>query len=177
MPVDFERVYSLFDDVTPLAIDCGQICKAACCRGGPEKGMLLFPGEQAFLSGRWPDTAFHKTRQGDVLFVCGGSCDRCDRPLSCRIFPLFPFYGRDGRIRAGRDPRAFPLCPLARFPRQIPLRRDFVRRVRRAGRLLAADSACRRFLQEQTLKLEEFVRLLPESGGRSPIQRRKVEVK
>lgn len=177
MAVDFTLCYVWLQELTPLSADCGDVCGGACCRDTEEnKGMLLFPGEREFLAGRWPEMVFRKTATGDELLICDGACDRRMRPLSCRIFPLFPMLGADGRVRAELDPRAFSLCPLARWSQRIRLRRDFVRSVRRVGRLLATDEACRRFLQEQTRELEEWNQLLFDSEGRSPIQRRKVEL-
>lgn len=175
MSVDFALCYALLGERTPLPADCGTVCDGACCRDtGEQTGMRLFPGEWEFLSPHWPETAFRKTADGGWLLVCDGVCDRLHRPLACRIFPLFPLLGEDGRVRAALDPRAYRLCPLARLSQRVRLQRDFVRTVRRVGRLLAADEACRHFLQEQTRELEEWNQLLPDSDGRSPIQRRKV---
>ena len=177
MPGDFERCYALLQELTPLAADCGAVCGGACCRDtGEDNGMLLFPGEREFLAAAWPDAAFRQTAGGGWLLTCDGACDRRMRPLSCRIFPLFPMLGADGRIRAELDPRAFRVCPLVQWAQRVCLQRDFVRTVRRVGRLLAADEACRLFLQEQTHELEAWGRLLPDPAGRKPIQRRKVEV-
>ena len=45
----YRELYALFDDVTPLSVDCGQLCGGVCCRGGGEPaGMRLFPGEEKF---------------------------------------------------------------------------------------------------------------------------------
>lgn len=136
--------------------------------------MLLFPGERELLAGHFPETAFHPTEDGGWLLVCDGGCNRRYRPLSCRIFPLFPVLEQDGRVRVAIDPRAPRVCPLARFSERVIFRREFVRTVRRVGRLLAADDACRRFLQEQTIQLQEWGRLLP-GGLRRPSSRRKAE--
>ena len=177
MPVDFAACYALLQEVTPLPADCGEVCGAACCRDtGEDNGMLLFPGEREYLDARFPERSFQKTDSGDWLLVCDGRCRRDVRPLACRMFPLFPLLRADGRIQAAVDPRAFHVCPLVQMAARIRWQRDFVRTVRRVGRLLAADDACRAFLQEQTKQLEEWERLLPLWSGRSPIQRRKVEI-
>lgn len=135
--------------------------------------MRLFPGEREHLAVHWPESCFRPTRDGGILFVCDGRCDRRFRPLACRIFPLFPYCETTGRIKAGYDPRARRLCPLAKLAGRTRLERSFVRTVRRAGRLLAADEECRRFLRELSEQLEEWNRLLP--ACRTPIQRRQVE--
>ena len=42
------QLYKLFDDVTPVPVDCGQLCDKACCKGD-DSGMFLFPGEKEVL--------------------------------------------------------------------------------------------------------------------------------
>lgn len=176
MPADWALCYALLQDRTPLAADCGTVCEGRCCRDtGPDSGMLLFPGEREFLQGRFPETAFAPTAAGGWLLTCSGRCDRRTRPLACRIFPLFPMLGEDGRIRVRLDPRAFRVCPLAKLNERVRLQPAFVRAVRQTGRILAADDACRTFLQEQTHELEQWQRLLGQPGTRTPIQRRKAE--
>lgn len=142
------------EDITPLTFDCGLLCGSRCCKGGKDAGMRLFPGET-------PDGSFtvQKTPDGGRLLLCGGHCDRKVRPLSCRIFPLFPYLGEDGRIRAGFDPRAFAVCPLVRtrFTPSLP----FIRQVRRIGRRLAADPDGRRFLAGQTAELRLLGDMIP----------------
>ena len=39
------QLYKLFDDITPVPVDCGQLCDKACCKGD-DSGMFLFPGEK-----------------------------------------------------------------------------------------------------------------------------------
>lgn len=178
MTADLGLCYTLLQDVTPLRVDCGQVCGGVCCRDtGDDNGMLLFPGEREFLTRHFPASAFHPTANGGWLLVCDGRCDRRYRPLSCRIFPLFPLLEQEGRVRCVIDPRAWRVCPLARVAEEVCFDKAFVRRVRRVGRLLAADDACRRFLQEQTLQLQEWGRLLPGGGLQRPSPRRKAERK
>ncbi|MGI6265113.1 MAG: hypothetical protein ACOYJY_06590 [Acutalibacteraceae bacterium] len=173
MPADFERIYALLEEITPLPVDCGRVCGGACCKGGDEiRGMRLFPGEGNWLAERFPAGAFIPTADGPLL-VCSGECDRHWRPVACRIFPLFPLLGEDGRIRVRTDPRAAAICPLARVEDRVRLRREFVRTVRQTGRLLTADPACRTFLREQSQQLEEWGRLTFGRDERTPIQRRK----
>lgn len=176
MPADFTLCYALLQDVTPLPADCGEVCGGICCRDtGEDNGMLLFPGEREYIQGRFAETAFAETTAGGWLLTCNGSCDRRYRPLACRIFPLFPMLSEDGRVRVRLDPRAFRVCPLAKLNERVRLQPAFVRAVRQVGRILAADDACRLFLQEQTHELEQWQRLLGQTGVRTPIQRRKVE--
>lgn len=108
------------------------------------------------------------------LAVCSGRCRREQRPLGCRLFPLFPYLTKEGRIRAVYDPRAYRICPLVRQAAHVPLRRDFVRLVRRAGRILASDEACRAFLDAQSREIDEVGRFLRLESVRPPICRRAI---
>ena len=107
------------------------------------------------------------------LLLCSGRCAREDRPLACRLFPLFPYLGEDSRIRAVYDPRAYRVCPLVRLREQVPLDREFVRAVRRAGRILAADEMLRADLCRQAREIDEFNGFLRLDAGRPPIARRR----
>ena len=110
---------------TPIPADCGLLCKKACCAvradiSGDELGMLLFPGEEKLFEND-PYVKIEKiTLNGNPVWfaVCGGVCDRKNRPLACRIFPLLPYIPRSGRRKPSPqfcvigDPRAEFLCPL-----------------------------------------------------------------
>ena len=135
-------------DATPLKADCGLVCGHACCQ--PDEtgrgGMLLFPGEEQLYEGKQgfavvPDASLGISA---LLLICEGQCDRNDRPLSCRIFPLLPRL-RDGRVRVVRDRRGFEVCPL--LPSGLSaFDPGFIMAVRTAGEVLYAVEAHRRFL-------------------------------
>ena len=167
-----ERAYALLEDVTPLTTDCGAVCDGRCCRESADsEGMLLFPGEEVLLA----DAGYTiRPAEGGYLLTCDGTCDRSKRPLACRMFPLFPILTEEGRIRAVYDPRGYRMCPLVRECAHVPLDRDFVRTVRRAGRILAADPACAAFLRMQTTEIDDLNRLLGLEEERPPIARRKL---
>nr|HML49564.1 hypothetical protein [Clostridia bacterium] len=86
---------------TPLKSDCGRLCNAACCQADEEGrgGMLLFPGEERFYD---PLPGWARLEPMDFggrpsrLLVCEGRCERSQRPLACRIFPLTPVLRADG---------------------------------------------------------------------------------
>ena len=78
-----------------------------------------------------------KTAQGDLL-LCSGVCDRDERPLSCRLFPLLPVIGDDGKVRVITDLRAKAVCPLARQGKSA-MDPAFADAVREAGEILAAE--------------------------------------
>ncbi len=152
----YSRAFSILGDLTPLKTDCGKLCGAACCKGDEKTGMRLFPNEE---------TPFNVIDgEGVRLCVCGGSCDRQSRPLSCRIFPLFPVILPNGRISAEIDARALRLCPLAENARMVKFDKEFITAVRRVGRLLYRDPECRRFLEVTTAEINQYGKLL----GKAP---------
>lgn len=114
-PIAFwSEVHKRLDTATPLGTDCGLLCGAQCCKGGPEDGMLLFPGEESLYA---PDTlpagwTLLPSSLNVSLLVCSGTCARERRPLSCRIFPLLPRVDVRGRIHPEVDLRAARVCPL-----------------------------------------------------------------
>ena len=149
--------------ITPLKRDCGRVCGARCCRSceGEETGMLLFPGEEALYRGKekWRilDSANGK------MVICDGVCDRDERPLACRMFPLLPVI-REGRVRAVTDLRARAVCPLARQGKQA-MDPAFADAVREAGEILAADGRQRRMLETLTSEQDELRQLREKLGG------------
>ena len=162
----------LLEGVTPLHTDCGGVCDGRCCRPTEQaSGMRLFPDEEE--TARADGFTVTATDDGGRLMECDGTCERDARPLACRLFPLFPYVGEDGRVRAVYDPRAWHCCPLVRESAHVPLRRDFVRRVRRAGRILMRDPACAAFLRRQSREIDLLWRLLPLNEERPPIARRR----
>lgn len=167
-----EQAYALLEDVTPLTTDCGAVCDGRCCRESADsEGMLLFPGEEALLA----DTDFTiRPADGGLLLTCNGTCDRTKRPLACRMFPLFPILTEEGRVKAVYDPRGWRMCPLVRECAHVPLDRDFVRAVRRAGRILTTDPACAAFLRLQSEEIADLNRLLNLEEERPPIARRRM---
>jgi hypothetical protein len=98
--------YSALGRYTPLDFDCGTLCDGFCCKGGDKLGMLLFPGEETLID---PEIKV-VTDNGRSFAVCDGSCERSKRPLSCRIYPLFPVIECEDRIKTIIDIRAD--CPL-----------------------------------------------------------------
>ena len=146
------------NQLTPLKKDCGRICGARCCRPleGEETGMLLFPGEAEAYAGK-PGWEVRGTARGDLL-LCPGTCDRAERPLSCRLFPLLPQIGDDGEIRVATDERARAVCPLARQGRSA-MDPAFIEAVREAGEILAQSDEQAVFLDmlaEEQTELKEM---------------------
>lgn len=149
-----EEARRLTEDITPLRDDCGRLCAGKCCISmeGEETGMLLFPGEEAYYAGR-AEYSVKKTEAG-LLLICSGRCERAERPLSCRIFPLLPVIRADG-VKVAMDARAGGVCPLADQGTSA-LRQDFVEAVRACGTVLMEDEEQRAFLQRLTIMHDEL---------------------
>ena len=141
------RACGIIGALTPMASDCGALCGAACC-GTDEDGqggVHLFPGEAALLR----DAEWGRTVPATLapMLVCEGPCDRERRPLGCRIFPLTPVRGRDGRWTVRMDARARVMCPLSRSGLK-GLDPAFVRAVRDALRAVSEDPEGDAFLEK-----------------------------
>ena len=159
------QIYRLFDRSTPLKIDCGKLCNSACC-SGDESGMYLFPGEDnvyRLLNCRWAtieDSDFTYEYSGKEkkvpLLVCDGKCDRYERPLACRIFPLTPYLEKDGSLQIIMDPRAKSVCPISRELEEDELDENFVRRVKKAFLPLMKNAEFRAFMKAYSEYLDEF---------------------
>ncbi len=145
-----KNCYDILENVTPLRRDCGAICGGACCRGDENTGMVLFPGEENLI-----DESIKIIETNGIKYaVCGGTCDRSKRPLSCRIFPAFPYMYREGervRVKAVSDMRA-AVCPLG-FDE---LDKRFLKAVRRIGRFLACDGELAEFMLELSAEQDEL---------------------
>jgi hypothetical protein len=158
------QLYRLFDSVTPIDADCGACCKKACCKG--DGGMYLFPGEKRVYDLLKPDwvtvekSDFSYTSKGKEYIVpialCNGQCDRYQRPLACRIFPLTPYIETDGTLSIITDPRAKPVCPLSDGLLVNDYNRLFVKNIKKAFALLSQNAQVRAFLKAYSSYLDEF---------------------
>ena len=150
---------TLLNDLTPMLADCGLLCGAACCQPDEDGqgGVYLFPGEEELLRGcawgRVESTSFAP------MLTCDDPCDRERRPLACRIFPLTPVRGRNGRWTVRMDARARAMCPLARSG-VGGLDPNFVRAARDALRLIALEPEGDAFLDRWAALEEEYRRPL-----------------
>lgn len=152
------------NSVTPLKTDCGRVCGARCCAPleGETTGMLLFPGEAEAYAGRagW---IIRDVPQGQLV-ICSDACEREERPLACRMFPLLPLLREDGTVRAVTDQRARAVCPLARQGKSA-MDPAFIEAVRAAGETLAKDGEQAAFLRELAKEQEELKELRRMLGG------------
>lgn len=156
MKTKYNRLYrkakKIMEDKTPLKKDCGLVCGKACCKGDNETGMLLFPNESTTLNVIEKD--------GVRLCVCNGSCNRDERPISCMIFPFFPYLTKEGRIKVIPDIRGSEICPIVRNFAETKLDRRFLRRVKKVGRLLCEDDECRSFIDGISRDFDVYFSLL-----------------
>ncbi len=151
--------YALFRNVTPLHSDCGKICNGKCCKGNDKTGMLLFPGEESLID---KDIAVLNTGDGFSIAVCTGMCNRHYRPLSCRIYPLFPVIkNENGKefIEVELDPRAD--CPLCSG--EYEFTPEFLKAVKRVGKYLLLNeetAQCYRKISAETDEINNLKELL-----------------
>ena len=140
----------LLESLTPLKTDCGRLCQGACCQGDEATGMLLFPGEEALYEGcafaRVVPTDFSLGGTPAQLLVCDGRCDRKNRPLACRLFPLFLKFREDQTPVLRMDARARAVCPLTDYGMKA-LDPEFKQAARRAYDLLLEDKVCAAYLR------------------------------
>lgn len=161
------QIYRLFDKITPIKSDCGKLCNARCC-DGDDGGMYLFPGEEKVIKLLNPDWAslekseftynFNGKKKSVPILFCNGDCDRFQRPLACRIFPLTPYIGKDEKLEVIIDPRARGICPLAKTLEIEEFDAKFLKNVKKTFVLLSKNSEIKEFLMEYSRYLEEFMK-------------------
>ena len=152
----YKRLYAemnrIIGNKTPLKKDCGLLCGGKCCKGDSETGMLLFPFEESVLNVTEKD--------GLRLAVCEGRCKRYERPLSCKIFPFFPYVTSEGKIKVIPDVRGIGVCPLVSRFSETSFDRGFLFRVKKVGRLLYTDKECRKFLEDTSREIDLILSLM-----------------
>lgn len=155
----YTEVYRLLESRTPVMFDCGSLCSSSCCQNNG-LGMLLFPYEEIFMASLNNDFII-KDSNIDIegykvkLLYCSGTCERSVRPVSCRIFPLFPFAYEDERISVEFDPRASRTCPLLLTDVDgIYMSGLFRLMVHKAAVLLSKDPMIMKFMVHLTKELE-----------------------
>ena len=117
----------LLKDLTPLKTDCGRLCQGACFA-------------------RVVPTGFSLGGTPAQLLVCDGRCDRKNRPLACRLFPLFLKFREDQTPVLRMDARARAVCPLTDYGMKA-LDPEFKQAARRAYDLLLEDKVCAAYLR------------------------------
>ncbi len=146
----------LLRDVTPLRRDCGGLCGAACCVPDEDGqgGMLLLTGEEQLypaLPEGFSILPDHSILPNGRLFICDGLCERDDRPLSCRVFPLM--FTSSGKARLDR--RAWAMCPLMDSG-VAGLSREFVAAVQKANEILLSVPEHRAWMEAVERYIEQL---------------------
>lgn len=152
------RAYEAIGDATPMTTDCGALCAAACCStdADGQGGVCLLPGEE--IASAWGEIQ-HDAQMDAPMLMCSGMCQRAARPFLCRIFPLCPVIGKNGKWTVRMDARARAVCPLAASGLS-GLNPDFVRGCARAVQILAEDAQGEAFLARWSAIEAEFRRPL-----------------
>ena len=160
----YAHCYKLLENKTPLSIDCGKLCNAACCEDGEleEAGMYLFPFEDMMYSKmpKWLriDESYFSYGEDDYcasIAICKGKCNRTMRPLACRIFPLSPYLTTDGELRIVVDPRAKAVCPLAKCYKLTDFEPGFVKRVEYIFKVLIEEKHVYNFVEALSELMDE----------------------
>lgn len=159
----YRSVYRSLSRHTPLEYDCGRLCRARCCKGSDNDGMLLFPGEQSILGSagflRIDDVEFGRkgSKMPAQFAVCSGKCIRALRPLACRIFPLAPKID-GGKLSLRYDPRAFPVCPLVYDRKSFAIEKSFADKVSESLNILYSVDEIQPFINTLSGVLDEYER-------------------
>ena len=159
-----KTAYGFLKYSTPLRLDCGKLCSQSCCNE-EEKGMLLFPGEENLFKND-DDFVIHKDEKGRNVLFCDGFCDRQKRPISCRIYPLFPYtYEENGEVflKVIYDIRGINSCEIVN--KHLKVKRRFISDVRKAGKVLLEDEKCRDFLLDISREIDDIIKLNEKFGG------------
>ena len=161
------QLYKLFDTLTPTLADCGLLCNSACCQGD-DSGMYLFPGElevYKLLNPSWSRIeksdfaySYNNVVHHLPIIFCNGDCDRYQRPLACRIFPLTPILDESGKLEVITDPRAKSICPLSKAFLISDYDEKFVRAVKNSFLLLMKNEQFAAFMKEYTMYINEFLK-------------------
>ena len=155
--MEMQKIYAAIGDATPMITDCGAICGAACCHtdADGQGGVALLDCEREALQNiAWGEITYDASMRAPML-MCSGMCDRALRPFLCRIFPLCPVIGRDGKWTVRIDARARAVCPLA-LSGLKGLDPEFVRGAARAVRLMAMAPEGEAFLKRWSAIENEF---------------------
>lgn len=159
MNENLKKARDLLERSTPLGrFNCGKICDAECCRGDENTGMWLFPHEEEFYKNH-PDFKIRNTdgNGGYPMIVCGGVCNRADRPLACRIYPFYPKIDGD-KITVIKDLRGYNSCPI--INENIKPDPKFLRNLRKATRYLIRDEETKNYILRVQGEIEEIAELM-----------------
>lgn len=151
----YQKLYSQLNEITPLQVDCGELCQSACCSLEVGEGIYLFPEEECMFTPQ-PDWGKIKISNEMKIIECNGHCRRDERPLFCRIFPLFPYIDHTGEMKIiFYSPMNF-ICPLIKLGEFEMLAPDYLEEVAEISNELAKHPITRPFLEKISREIDEF---------------------
>ena len=162
--------YDILGDLTPLKMNCGKLCGAACCQSDDsgENGMLLFPFEECFYEKPIEGFPFHLA-DDDTLFkggkrlVCEGTCPREHRPLACRLFPprirVMVDESSEPYAKPEIDPRGWCCCPILEQGGLRAMSQEFIEAVRLCGECLMKNTHMLEALYNEQRLMDELTSL------------------
>ena len=132
--------------------------------------MYLFPGEKKvyeLLEPKWikiekSDFKYKYENKEKNLFIafCDENCDRYQRPLACRIFPLTPILDKSGKLDIIIDPRSKSICPLGQAFKLDDFEPAFLKNVKKAFTLLCKNKEFYAFMKEYSNYLNDFQKFI-----------------
>ncbi len=155
MAYALENLYKIIGSLTPLPVDCGQLCQAKCCQEWQEGvGVYLVPGERELLAGQdW--ARIQETEQAEGLLLCTGSCKRSQRPLLCRLFPLAARFNIKDELEVVLDEDGLLICPLVQAGDLSLLNPQFIQAVKRVWQELSQTAWGKHYLESYSQRLEQ----------------------
>lgn len=167
----YKEAWRILENLTPLKVDCGQLCSGACCDDGghEDAGMYLFYKEESmyknmpeYLRVEESEFLYGDEDERALIAMCTGRCERNMRPLACRIFPLAPYKKEGEPLRIIMDPRARSVCPLAKAVSIDELDERFVRAVRLIFLVLMKNKKIKDFVIELSYLMDEVAEFFKE---------------
>ncbi|MBR4172775.1 MAG: hypothetical protein IKR46_00185, partial [Clostridia bacterium] len=165
------QLYRLFDKSTPIKADCGKLCDKRCCKGD-DGGMYLFPGEEKvyrLLKPSWAKIEesdffyeFGGKKKNVPILFCNGNCDRYQRPLACRIFPLTPYINTEQKAEIIVDPRAKSICPLSQNLEVKDFDGKFCKNVKKAFSVLEKSKEIAEYLKKYSEYIDDCKKFFEE---------------
>ncbi len=152
----YQHLYRRLNHITPLQVDCGELCQKACCRPDLGHGVYLFPGEAQMFQTQ-ADWRTLEDFNGCQVLNCTGDCPRRERPLFCRLFPLWPYLSASGELSLQFYAPMACFCPLIQLKDFSILAPDYLAEVQKIATLLVQQPACRDFLDRLAREIDAYL--------------------
>lgn len=164
---DYLEIYTLLDPEPLSGIDCGTLCKTACCQAsGQDLGVYLLPGEEKIFTPAdtdWLSWEIHDPQDYDfppswtqpVYYAnCLKPCLREKRPIQCRTFPLAPHLTADGDLQIIWETLELPYrCPL--IEKKLSLNSSYVEGLQKAWSKLIKNPLIRDLIRWDSIQREK----------------------